>query len=263
MHSDVLLKNTPTTSLGQIHSPNDVTMDDDDDAGHSRCRSPNTSNSNNSVGSGSIVSHFTDHSSPLSSPGYISPASRPEPERFSDDNSSLDHSIDSNAMFECNQNEDNNDDDDASTSDVHSSPFSDFDNDENNLFPHDLSLKSRNSCANNNNTSESCSSADLLCSIQNELSKHSANISESKFFSNVELLSKKEGKNRKENPEKCSSNSKRGILPKQATSIMRTWLFQHIVVSRLEGMTECFLNKSSFLASLSNGRRETHHRDGD
>lgn len=27
-------------------------------------------------------------------------------------------------------------------------------------------------------------------------------------------------------------NQKRGILPKQATSILRSWLFQHIVVSK-------------------------------
>ena len=29
-------------------------------------------------------------------------------------------------------------------------------------------------------------------------------------------------------------NQKRGILPKQATSVMRSWLFQHIVVSKRE-----------------------------
>lgn len=28
---------------------------------------------------------------------------------------------------------------------------------------------------------------------------------------------------------------KRGVLPKQATNIMRSWLFQHIVVSTLQG----------------------------
>lgn len=27
---------------------------------------------------------------------------------------------------------------------------------------------------------------------------------------------------------------KRGVLPKQATSIMRAWLFQHLVVSKIE-----------------------------
>lgn len=29
-------------------------------------------------------------------------------------------------------------------------------------------------------------------------------------------------------------NQKRGILPKQATAILRSWLFQHIVVSNLD-----------------------------
>ena len=32
-------------------------------------------------------------------------------------------------------------------------------------------------------------------------------------------------------PRKSNQNTKRGVLPKQATQIMKSWLFQHIVVS--------------------------------
>lgn len=31
-----------------------------------------------------------------------------------------------------------------------------------------------------------------------------------------------------------SSKNKRGVLPKQATNVMRSWLFQHIGVSRTQ-----------------------------
>lgn len=39
---------------------------------------------------------------------------------------------------------------------------------------------------------------------------------------------------------------KRGVLPKQATSIMRSWLFQHIVVSKLLPKINSFTNLFNF-----------------
>lgn len=37
-----------------------------------------------------------------------------------------------------------------------------------------------------------------------------------------------------------SSSTKRGVLPKHATQIMKSWLFQHIVVSEIMSAT-CFV----------------------
>lgn len=66
---------------------------------------------------------------------------------------------------------------------------------------------------------------------------------------------------------------KRGVLPKQATSIMRTWLFQHLVVSGYRNNYPTLLPPLSFdrnlydlciyVASLPNRRRETSNRHSD
>lgn len=64
-----------------------------------------------------------------------------------------------------------------------------------------------------------------------------------------------------------SKRQKRGILPKQATSVMRAWLFQHLVVSGnfllpLYCPTDKQIKINFFfclIASLSNWRRETCH----
>lgn len=57
-----------------------------------------------------------------------------------------------------------------------------------------------------------------------------------------------------------SKRQKRGILPKQATSVMRAWLFQHLVVSTIFSCDQAEFNSFSLLASLSNWGRETCNR---
>lgn len=66
---------------------------------------------------------------------------------------------------------------------------------------------------------------------------------------------------------------KRGVLPKQATSIMRTWLFQHLVVSirsRIHTLWSSFpiFVRSAYdllmhVASLPNRGREASNRQSD
>lgn len=45
------------------------------------------------------------------------------------------------------------------------------------------------------------------------------------------VMNKTKSKSIVEKYQQTTNHSKRGVLPKQATSIMRSWLFQHIVVS--------------------------------
>lgn len=46
-----------------------------------------------------------------------------------------------------------------------------------------------------------------------------------------------------------SKRQKRGILPKHATSVMRAWLFQHLVVSKIY----IFLNRISVFINKKTG----------
>ena len=92
--------------------------------------------------------------------------------------------------------------------------------DDDNMVAHDLSLKKPNNHA-PNNTSNSVNS-DNLITIK-ECEEVTENVKKTPVKSKRQLSEKSGG----------SGHSKRGVLPKQATSIMRSWLFQHIVVSCL------------------------------
>lgn len=56
---------------------------------------------------------------------------------------------------------------------------------------------------------------------------------------------------------------KRGVLPKHATSVMRSWLFQHLVVVSGYFLPDFCLCFPVFAASLSYGRRKASHSRAD
>lgn len=86
---------------------------------------------------------------------------------------------------------------------------------EDNMVAHDLSVKKTNA----NNTSKLTKS------------EHPPLVGNRKVESVPITVKNGLSKVRKQPCEKMGGHSKRGVLPKQATSIMRSWLFQHIVVS--------------------------------
>lgn len=55
---------------------------------------------------------------------------------------------------------------------------------------------------------------------------------------NLDLTSLLDGEDKK-------SKNKRGVLPKHATNIMRSWLFQHLMVSTAATKTPCKAGKKS------------------
>lgn len=107
--------------------------------------------------------------------------------------------------------------------------FINNDNEDDNSVVHDLSLKNRSTINNelnlfdNNNTSDKKKRKAQFDNINGNTSKNSPKM----------IKSSKDSKKAYVDITKTSgvNHSKRGVLPKQATTIMRTWLFQHIVVN--------------------------------
>lgn len=92
--------------------------------------------------------------------------------------------------------------------------------DDDNMVAHDLSVKKQS----NSNNSSPVDNAPRALNVEKLASTNETE-------DTVENVKKTTTKVKRQTSEKSGGNhSKRGVLPKQATSIMRSWLFQHIVV---------------------------------
>lgn len=107
--------------------------------------------------------------------------------------------------------------------------FIDDDNEDNSVV-HDLSLKNKSKITNESNLIDNNNTGD-----KKKRKSQTDNINGNTTMKNIEKMAKstKDGKKTIVDITKTSNviHSKRGVLPKQATTIMRSWLFQHIVVN--------------------------------
>lgn len=127
----------------------------------------------------------------------------------------------------------------------------DGDDGEDNMVAHDLTMKKCNSSNPTPKLNSKVEHSSLLSSIHNNNNNHHHPLQQQHLFKKTSFLEDAaprsttstlstttrkvpSNKGKKGSSEKTSSgHSKRGVLPKQATSIMRSWLFQHIVVSEV------------------------------